>query len=318
MSKAQKATLIVATVLLIGGLGLAFSMLVLADFNLGNLSTTRNWTSTAHAFTSESESPHTEIVVRDSSESVRIEPSSSDSIEVECWESENKRFEITDEGGVLSVVGIDRPAPHLFVMDFQNRTTVVRVPASYSGSISIETASGNIEVADLRTVKTVSATTASGNITISALPAAETVFASSTSGSAWLDNVDAASIDARTVSGRINTESCSGERISLESTSGSIFAQIFGTEGDYAIEAASTSGSVSTPVSAPDASKRITMKTVSGSIELSLSGNTEASRTQSDRGQGGTSNPTAPEAPSAPGAPKAPEAPAAPAPPSGS
>lgn len=312
MSKAQKATLIVATVLLIGGLGLAFSMLVLADFNLGNLSTTRNWTSTAHEFASESDAPHTEIVVRDASESVRIEPSSSDSIEVECWESENKRFGITDEGGVLSVVGTDRPVPHLFAMDFQNRTTVVRVPASYSGSVSVETASGNIEVVDLQAVKTVSATTASADITVSALPAAETVFASSTSGSIWLGNTDAANIDARTVSGRISAEGCSGERISLESTSGGIFAQIAGAEGDYAIETASISGSISTPASTPDASKRISMKTVSGDIELLLSESTEANRTRSDRGQRGASSSAAPEAPSAP------EAPAAPAPPSGS
>ncbi|WP_180326756.1 DUF4097 family beta strand repeat-containing protein [Raoultibacter phocaeensis] len=351
MSKAQKITLIVATALLVGGLGLSIGVLAVADFDFGNLSTTRDWVSTTNTLAPESEDAHTDIVVRDRAEDVRIEASSSDSIEIEYWESDTKAFKTTDENGVLTIEASSKPVVQFFVMDFQDRATVIKVPRSYAGSLSVETASGNVAISNLPAAGAIAVTTMSGDVdlhgfgnavSVEAATASgnvhmreirsETVQISTTSGTVSIDGASADSlsatsasgdvllkdsgakgIDVRTMSGEITASRCSGSVIVFDSTSGDIFAQIAGSESEYVIDARSISGSIAAPRGASDAEKSITLNTTSGEIELFLYERSGSETIPKDDARAETPRDSSDStAPSAPEAPAPPEAPAAP------
>lgn len=351
MSNAQKITLVVATVLLVGGVGLSFTALALADFDLGNLSTTRDWVATTDTLAPESEAAHTEVVVRDGSENVRIESTPSDSIEIEYWENDSKHFEVTDEGGVLSIEGVSKPEFRIFVMDLQDRTTVIRLPDAYSGSLSVTTASGNVQIADARLEGRVTVTAQSGDVSLRGIDAdsielqtssgrieaddlqaeglsasamsgnvsinrtvATSLAANASSGDIRIADTDTVSMGVNTSSGTIDVSRCSGDIIALEASSGDITAQIKGTENEYVIATSSSSGSINAPRGALDADKHLSLATSSGSISLTLfdaAGEPSDSRGSEPRGGSDGSSPSAPSAPEAPAAPAAPTARAA-------
>ncbi|MEI3230156.1 MAG: DUF4097 family beta strand repeat-containing protein [Gordonibacter pamelaeae] len=152
MTTARKAVLIVATVLLVGGSALALGAFAAADFRFENLSNdTRDWASTTLTLDAESETPHTVIVVSDRDEGVRFEPADGDAIEVVYWTSSEKAVDVVDEGGTLAITGRGTSLAGFQFMKvgFQDHATVVKVPRSYTGSLTVETSSGSIDVADL-------------------------------------------------------------------------------------------------------------------------------------------------------------------------
>lgn len=339
MSKAQKITLIVATVLLVSGLGLSFAVLAMADFNLGNLSTTRDWVLTSDTLAPESEAAHIDIVVRDGSENVRIEPTSGKSIEIEYWENSNKSFATTDLDGVLTIEGSQEPTFGFMVMDLQDRTTVIKIPAEYAGSLTVQTASGNVAISDLTAIDELEASAMSGDVVlknanaqsielvtasgnVDAAKARCTRFsANSMSGNVSVETVDALDFSATAASGnvrisKVNAEEfvttstsgnvhafdCFGSAMTLETASGNIDARVIGSESDFVIAASTASGSVHAPRGSADGEYAISMRTASGNIDLALTG-AAAPNTSEDQGS------TAPSAPEAPEAPKAPEAP---------
>ena len=169
MTTARKVVLIVATVMLVGGSALALGAFTLADFRFENLSnTTRDWVSSTQTLSTEAEAPHTAVVVRDASESVRFEPADGDAFEITYWTSSEKTVDVVDEGGVLEITGQGTSLTGLMIMkvDFQDRTTVVKVPRGYTGSITVETSGGNVDVANLDGLGTVSLTASSGSLSL--------------------------------------------------------------------------------------------------------------------------------------------------------
>ncbi len=308
MTTARKAVLIVATVLLVGGSALALGAFAAADFRFENLSNdTRDWASTTLTLDAESETPHTAIVVSDRDEGVRFEPADGDAIEVVYWTSSEKAVDVVDEGGTLAITGRGTSLAGFQFMKvgFQDHATVVKVPRSYTGSLTVETSSGSIDVADLDGLGSVALSansgyvsamrvsagsvdlkTSSGNIVAVGVEA-EAFSARASSGSLSFDDVEASSFEARTSSGdqslgdvRANTlsaRSSSGdietavidaEGVELEASSGSIHALFAGTAADYDTSASSSSGHVSAPNGTTGAAKRIVASTTSGSIDL--------------------------------------------------
>lgn len=351
MTTARKAVLIVATALLVGGSALALGAFAAADFRFENLSnTTRDWVSNTKTLSTESEAPHTAIVVSDRGEGVRFEPADGDAIEIVYWTSSEKAVDVVDEGGVLKITGQGTSLTGLMIMkvDFQDRTTVVKVPQSYTGSITVETSSGSIDVAELDGLESVTLSansgyvsamrvnagsvdlrTSSGNI-VAVGVGAEAFSARASSGSLSFDDVEASSFEARTTSGNqslgdmragtLSARSSSGgietavidaESVELEASSGSIHALFAGMAADYDTTASSSSGYVSAPTGTTGAAKRIVASTMSGSIDLKFMRDGTALDSSEGVGRDAPADRSAPQAPAAPEAPAAPKAPAA-------
>ena len=177
MSSGKKTLLVIATILVIGGGAISFGAFAAAGFNFENLSTeSRNWTSSTKTFAPETENPHTAIVLRDMGEDVRIEPTDGDAIEVTYWTNERKSFDVDDNGGTVTVEGSREPAIDIMMIgSFEDHSTVLKVPRSYTGTLDIDLMGGNVDAADLDRLGSVTAKTASGNISLSRLAADDIV-----------------------------------------------------------------------------------------------------------------------------------------------
>ncbi|MBU5406296.1 DUF4097 domain-containing protein [Paraeggerthella hongkongensis] len=344
MSKGKKTLLIVATTLVVSGCAISFGAFAAAGFDPVNLSTeSRDWTPATKTFDPETENPHTAIVLRDAGENVRIEPTDGDAIEVTCWTNEQKRFDVTDDGGTITVKGSRESYIGIMMIgSFEDHTTVVKVPRSYVGTLDVDLMSGSMDMTSLDgldsvTAKTASgdvklarlvandittstasgnvlisnarcsqlnATTMSGNVDLSDIEASEIVKLDTTSGSQLLRGVSTLALDAHIGSGDILATNVSAVDAKFDAVSGSVSASFVGSDREYAIEASSASGSVHAPAGSATASRHVSAHTTSGDVTLTFSGG-GASGSESS-----ASNP--PSFPEAPEAPKAPEAPAAP------
>ena len=186
MSSGKKTLLVIATILVIGGGAISFGAFAAAGFNFENLSTeSRNWTSSTKTFAPETENPHTAIVLRDMGEDVRIEPTDGDAIEVTYWTNERKSFDVDDNGGTVTVEGSREPAIDIMMIgSFEDHSTVLKVPRSYTGTLDIDLMGGNVDAADLDRLGSVTAKTASGNISLSRLAADDIVTNAARAGAA--------------------------------------------------------------------------------------------------------------------------------------
>ncbi|CAK7049305.1 MAG: hypothetical protein PEGG_02078 [Paraeggerthella hongkongensis] len=344
MSKGKKTLLIVATTLVVSGCAISFGAFAAAGFDPVNLSTeSRDWTPATKTFDPETENPHTAIVLRDAGENVRIEPTDGDAIEVTCWTNEQKRFDVTDDGGTITIKGsCESYIGIMMIGSFEDHTTVVKVPRSYAGTLDIDlvggsmdvagldglgsvtaktasgdvklarlaadvvttsTASGNVQVSNVRCSQ-LSATTMSGNVELSDIEASEIVTIDTTSGSQLLRGVSALALDAHMSSGDILATNVSAVDAKFDTVSGGVSASFAGSDREYAIEASSVSGNVHAPAGSATASRHVSAHTMNGDVTLVFSGGNANGRENS------ASNPSS--FPEAPEAPKAPEAPAAP------
>lgn len=350
MTTARKAVLIVATVLLVGGSALALGAFAMADFRFENLSnTTRDWDSNTTTLQPETEAPHTQIVLRDPDGDVRFEPAEGDSFEIVYWTSSEKTVDVVDEGGVLEITGEGTPLSGVMIMkvEFQDRSTVVKVPRSFTGSITAETSSGNVDAMELDGLEALTLTSGSGSLSTMHVSAgavtmktssgtvgavgvnAKSVQAATSSGSLSLSDIDAEAVETSTTSGSqdfgdlrtgtlkalsssggIETAVIDADSAEFESSSGTVRALFAGAATDYDIAASSLSGHVGAPSGALGAGKRISAHTASGSIDLKFSKGSEPTEgSERDTEDLGQDATTSPGAPAAPASPAAPEAP---------
>ncbi len=288
------------------------------------------------------ENPHTAIVLRDMGEDVRIEPTDGDAIEVTYWTNERKSFDVDDNGGTSSPSRLARAGLDIMMIgSFEDHSTVLKVPRSYTGTLDLDLMGGNVDVADLDRLGLsdgenrerqhlalpprrgryrderrsgnvqvqrvqcayLSATTMSGNIDFSDVEATEIVKLDTASGGQLLRGVNTATLDARMGSGDILAAGVAATDAKFDAVSGSVNASFSGSDGEYAIEASSVSGDVHSPAGSATASRHVSARTMSGDVTLTFSGGS-ASVSNGNGVRSDSGAPTAPEAPEAPEAPK--------------
>lgn len=309
MSTARKVVLVIATALVLGGSAISLGAFAAADFRLENLSNVpRDWTAATDVLEPESEAPHTAIVVEGGGGDVRFEASSADAIEISYWNGSRRTTEITDEGGVLHVVCTSNPRVGVMIMDvdFTDRSTVVRVPASFTGSIDIATDSGNAQVDGLSSLDALSMATGGGNAHVGRTAAqtielraddgvvdANDVTANSLSASAGNGGVQLASIEAtgtvaaQSENGDIAANDVKAASFSATATSGSIdlsgiaadAVETFGLNGNQRIDdvaaatfnARASDGSIDAAIAANSA----TVQADNGNVVLAFAGSAD-------------------------------------------
>ena len=349
MSKARRTVLIVATVLLVTGAAIAMGAFAAAGFNLANLSTVNGWERTTDTFAPEAETPHTSLVVNSGGYGVRIERGESDSFEVVSWSNSEMGVEVSDENGTLTVRSYRKNTFSFMQLDLdrRDRATVVKVPASYTGSIAIESGSGSVSVYNLEGLSSfsidmssgyavvthvtaeeaslrmtsgnmdvshlqannVSTFTMSGSINLSSVTATQAIKTETGSGNHHLSALSAPEVIVRTMSGYIDASSIDATDISFDITSGNVNASLTGSASDYIIDTSVTSGNLSIPKGSSDGGRYLSVHMGSGSADITF-----------DKSPGAPAQsipsfpktPTPPAAPAAPSAPAAPEAPAMP------
>ncbi|MEG0419118.1 DUF4097 family beta strand repeat-containing protein [Gordonibacter sp.] len=339
MPKARKVALIIATALVIVGTVIALESYAAAGFNPANLSTVNDWEQTTNTLTPESQAPHTSLVVDigGGGYGVRIEPSENDSFEVVSWLNSDQGVEVSDKGGMLTVKGYYIPFMKID-LNFQDRSTVVKVPASYTGSITVESGSGSVDVSRLEGLSSLSVNMSSGHTTVTRVAAAEMslcatsgkmdisdiqannvkMFASSGginlataaatqsikletgSGNLQVSTLSAPRVAMRATSGSIDAISVDATDVRFDVTSGKVNASLAGSATDYTIESSITSGHLSAPQGSANGSRHLSIRIISGYANIMFNDSL------------GAPNMSAPGSPETPAAPSAPAAPAPP------
>lgn len=317
MRKAPKVVLITAAALIGTGALLAGGTWAAAGFDLSRLSTVDyDWEQTVRELDSEATAPHSRIVVRSDCEGVRFEQASGDAIELEYWTGNAQRVGVDDADGTLTIDVKSTPMDGV-MLDLSpaeaggvsDTTTVIRVPASFTGAIEVESASSEVFLDGLHGLSNVSLSNGNGSTTLNDVSAREIV-SRNKNGESLLSAVEADALTVTSKNGEISlggvnarvanvgnkngdvilADVSASELMTCENKNGEIFAQdlalaggafsssngdidlsCVGSEGDYRIDAYSDNGDVDAPRGNFDATRTLRAENKNGDIRIAFS-----------------------------------------------
>ena len=293
MRRLPKVILITAAALIGTGALLAGGAWASVGFETARLSTVDyDWHQTVSTLEDETDAPHRRIVVTSESENVRIEPAEGDAIELEYWTGNCQSVSVEDTDGVLKI-DVDSKPMEGGIVDLSpseaggvdDTTTVVRVPASFTGEIEVHSDSGDVVAADVRGLAGLYASTSNGdvvakNVSATKLDAinengdtllsgveADAVLATNSSGDISLGGATAreaevvnengdimlvnmslkSALTCNSVNGDISAQRLDVVTSSVENVNGDIYLSYLGDESVYRIDAHSNLGDVDAP-----------------------------------------------------------------------
>jgi len=280
MKNGTKISLIVASILLIAGLVLSFTILAVVDPKA------LEWNTEEFEVKTEIiDVPFSDIRILTTDADIRLMPATDGVCRVEHPESKYTGYDIVTKDGLLAIEYRDTRKWYQFKIDFYvpNREVLVYLPQSQYDAVMLHTASGDIAVdlgAEYRTAKLSTAsgdvawhakvtqscdiTTASGDILLHDVNSDGSIRLRSTSGKCTVTNLKCEDFDAKTTSGDMVLANITAQKLTGVSTSGELL--LSGCLGlEMLLE--NTSGDIE--LSNCDGND-ITMTTVSGDIEGTL------------------------------------------------
>ena len=316
MRKAPKVILITAAALIGTGALLAGGAWASVGFETARLSTVDyDWNQTVRALEDETVAAHGRIVVTSEFENVRIEPAEGDAIELEYWTGATQSVSVEDADGVLKIdvdsqpmegVMIDLSPSEAGYVD--DTSTVVRVPASFTGKLELRSDSGEVFAENVHGLAGLRASTSNGSLVVNNVGAAK-VNAINENGDTLLSGVEAEAILATNFNGDISLggatarmaqvsnengdimlvdmaleedllcESVNGDvsaqRLDIttsriESVNGDIYLSYLGAEDSYHIDAHTAQGDIVSPQGADDAARTIGVTSNLGDIQINF------------------------------------------------
>ncbi len=316
MRKTPKVILITAAALIGTGTLLAGGAWASVGFGTARLSTVDyDWHQTVSTLEDEAASPHGRIVITSEFENVRLEPTDGDAIELEYWTGNCQSVSVEDTDGVLKIDVDSKPMEGVIVDlspseagGVDDTTTVVRVPASFTGEIEVHSDSGEVFAENVHGLAGLRASNSNGDVVARNFSAAE-LDAINENGDTLLSGVEADAILATNFNGDIslggatareakvvnesgdimlvNTalqddllcESVNGgisaQRLDvtasrIESVNGDIYLSYLGAEDSYHIDAHTTQGDIVSPQGADDAARTISVDSNLGDIQINF------------------------------------------------
>lgn len=316
MRKAPKIILITAAALIGTGTVLSCGAWAAAGFDTARLSTVNyDWHQTVSALEDEATSPHGRIVITSEFENVRLEPTDGDAIELEYWTGNCQSVSVEDADGVLKIDVDSQPMEGVMIDlspaeagGVDDTTTVVRVPASFTGEIEVHSDSGEVFAENVHGLAGLRASTSNGslvtkNVSTAKLDAinengdtllsgveSEAILATNFNGDISLggatarkaqvvnENGDIMLVDTalqddllcESVNGGISAQRLDVTASRIESTNGDIYLSYLGAEDSYHIDAHTTQGDIVSPQGADDAARTISVDSNLGDIQINF------------------------------------------------
>lgn len=316
MRKTPKVILITAAALIGTGALLAGGAWASVGFETARLSTVDyNWNQTVHALEDETDAPHRRIVVTSEFENVRIEPAEGDAIELEYWTGTSQDVSVEDTDGVLKINVDSKPLEGVIVDlspseagGVDDTSTVVRVPASFTGEVEVHSDSGEVFAENVHGLAGLRASNSNGDVVAKNVSAAE-LNAINEDGDTLLSGVEADAVLATNFNGDISLggatahkaqvvnengdimladlalqddllcESVNGDisaqRLDIttsriECVNGDIYLSYLGAEDSYHIDAHTNQGDIVAPQGADDAARIIGVDSNLGDIQINF------------------------------------------------
>ena len=299
MRKAPKIILVTAAALIGTGAMLSCGAWAAAGFDTARLSTVNyDWHQTVSALEDEAASPHGRIVITSEFENVRIEPAEGDAIELEYWTGNCQSVSVEDADGVLKIDVDSKPMEGVMIDlspaeadGVDDTTTVVRVPASFTGEIEVHSDSGDVVAADVRELAGLYASTSNGslvtkNVSATKLDAinengdtllsgveAEAILATNFNGDISLGGATAREAEVVNENGDISAQRLDITTSRIECVNGDIYLSYLGAEDSYHIDAHTNQGDIVAPQGADDAARTIGVDSNLGDIQINFTSN---------------------------------------------
>lgn len=280
MRKAPKIILVTAAALIGTGTLLSCGAWAAAGFDTARLSTVNyDWHQTVSVLEDEAASPHGRIVITSEFENVRIEPAEGDAIELEYWTGTSQDVSVEDADGVLKINVDSKPMEGVMIDlspaeagGVDDTTTVVRVPASFTGEIEAHSDSGEVFAENVHGLAGLRASNSNGDVVARNVSAAE-LDAINENGDTLLSGVEADAVLATNFDGDISLGGATAREAEVVNESGDIMLV------NMTLESALTCNSVNGDISA----QRLDVVTSSvenanGDIYLSYLGDESAYR----------------------------------------
>ena len=293
MRKTPKVILVTAAALIGTGTLLSCGAWAAAGFDTARLSTVNyDWHQTVSVLEDEAASPHGRIVITSEFENVRLESTDGDAIELEYWTGNCQSVSVEDTDGVLKINVDSKPLEGVIVDlspseagGVDDTSTVVRVPASFTGEVEVHSDSGEVFAENVHGLAGLRASNSNGDVVAKNVSAAE-LDAINENGDTLLSGVEADAVLATNFNGDISlggatareaevvnesgdimlvnmslksTLTCnsvngdiSAQRLdvtasSVENANGDIYLSYLGAENSYRIDAHTTQGDVDAP-----------------------------------------------------------------------
>ena len=316
MRKAPKIMLITAAALIGTGTVLSCGAWAVAGFDTARLSTVNyDWHQTVSALENEADSPHKSIVITSEFENVLLEPADGDAIELEYWTGNCQSVSVEDTDGVLKIDVDSQPMEGVMIDlspaeagGVDDTTTVVRVPASFTGEIEVHSDSGDVVATNVHGLAGLRASNSNGDVVTKNVSAAK-LDAINENGDTLLSGVESEAILATNFNGDISLggaaarkaqvvnengdimlvdmalqdgllcESVNGDisaqRLDItasrtESANGDVYLSYLGAENSYHIDAHTTQGDIVAPRGADDAARTIGVTSNLGDIQINF------------------------------------------------
>lgn len=278
MRKTPKIILITTAALIGTGTALSCGAWAVAGFDSARLSTVDyDWHQTNRALEGEAASPHQRIVVTSEFGNVRIEPADGDAIELEYWTGAAQHVSVEDTDGILKIDIHSQPMEG-FMIDLSpaeaghvdDTSTVVRVPASFSGEIEVHSDSGEVFAENVHGLAGLYTSTSNGNIVANNVTAAK-LDVINENGDTLLSAVEAEVILATNNNGDISAQRLDIAASNVESVNGDIYLSYLGAEDSYHIDAHTNLGDIDAPRGGDSADARtINVDSNLGDIQINF------------------------------------------------
>ena len=316
MRKSPKIILISAAALIGTGTMLSCGAWAVAGFDTARLSTVNyDWHQTVSVLEDEAISPHKSVVITSEFENVRLEPADGNAIELEYWTGNCQHVSVEDTDGVLKIDVDSQPMEGIMIDlspaetgGVDDTTTVVRVPASFTGEIEVHSDSGDIVATNVHGLARLRASNSNGGVVAKSVSATK-LDATNENGDTLLSGVEAEAILATNYNGDISLggatartaqvvnengdimlvdtalkeglqcESVNGDisaqRLDIttsriENVNGDIYLSYLGAEDSYHIDAHTTQGDIVSPRGADDAARTIGVDSNLGDIQINF------------------------------------------------
>ena len=286
--RAKSIILIIAVILILGGLIMSFAALASTGFDWRRIS--QDGDTEQKRFDTEA-SGIREIIVRERNREIILEPSVDGKIHIIYFESEKETYRIRTDDGKLTIEVEDRRRWFDFIgIHIETQSTTIQIPAEFSGDVDLDTKNGDVDVSDLAVKGKVKLSTSNGGILAEGLTVGGDFDADTSNGRISADNVTVGGgFDASTKNGQIElagviiegeayakssnssitVKDVAARVLTLDTSNGSI--RLSGVDVAEKLDCHSSNGSIRGTVKGRDSDFRITSKTSNGRNNLPAS-----------------------------------------------
>lgn len=156
---------------------------------------------------------------------IKVVPSPDDKVRITYFESSVEHYTVTHADGQLTLDYQEdrRLFPiSLFNFDLRREPVMIEIPATYTGTLEVETSNATLTVSDLTALKSLEAVTSNATIKVRHLAVSDSMRIKSSNGSLTLDQLVSGMLEAETSNSRITATEVQSSQVDFKTSNSAI------------------------------------------------------------------------------------------------